>query len=92
MLISSQDELNFVHYVNAFSYIIYRLDASQRPWERVDASEEENIMAKEAYTSLIRVTPKMPQTATINSFLESVTKIAMNEFNYTQYGRGEVSN
>ena len=70
---------------------IYRLDASQRPWERADASQEENVMAKEAYTSLIRVTPKMPQTATINSFLESVTKIAMTEFNYSQYGRGEVS-
>lgn len=47
-------------------------------------------MAKAAFTSLIRVTPKMPQTSAINSFLESVMKIAKSEFNYP-YGREEIS-
>lgn len=47
-------------------------------------------MAKEAYTALIRVTPKMPQTAAINSFLEQVIDIANKEFHYV-YGREEVS-
>lgn len=47
-------------------------------------------MAKEAFTALIRVTPKMPQTSAITSFLESVTEIAQTEFNY-HYGREEVS-
>lgn len=53
-------------------------------------SAEENEIAKEAYTALIRVTPKMPQTSAINSFLESVMKIAHTEFNY-HYGREEVT-
>nr|XP_027196215.1 atrial natriuretic peptide receptor 1-like [Dermatophagoides pteronyssinus] len=66
------------------------LDAAQRPWEREDDTPENNSIAKEAYTALIRVTPKMPQTSTINSFLESVQKIARDEFNIN-YGREEVS-
>lgn len=66
------------------------MDAAQRPWEREDDTPENNSIAKEAYTALIRVTPKMPQTSTINSFLESVQKIARDEFNIN-YGREEVS-
>nr|XP_046916710.1 atrial natriuretic peptide receptor 1-like isoform X3 [Dermatophagoides farinae]XP_046916711.1 atrial natriuretic peptide receptor 1-like isoform X3 [Dermatophagoides farinae] len=66
------------------------LDAAQRPWEREDDTMENNFIAKEAYTALIRVTPKMPQTSTINSFLESVQKIARDEFDIN-YGREEVS-
>ncbi|OTF79485.1 hypothetical protein BLA29_002332, partial [Euroglyphus maynei] len=64
------------------------LDAAQRPWKRDDDTPENNSIAKEAYTALIRVTPKMPQTSTINSFLESVQKIARDEF-VINYGREE---
>ncbi|KAK5637740.1 hypothetical protein RI129_000077 [Pyrocoelia pectoralis] len=49
------------------------LDASQRLWERADDSDRENRIAKEAFTALIRVTPKMPKTTEINSFLEEVS-------------------
>ena len=70
-------------------FVTRRLDASQRPWERENDSPQDNALAKEAYTALIRVTPKMPQTSAINSFLESVMKIANTEFNH-HYGREEV--
>lgn len=67
----------------------HRLDVHQRPWEVPDDSLANNSIAKQAYTALIRVTPKMPQTATINSFLESVQRIARDEFN-SNFGREEV--
>lgn len=71
------------------------LDTSTRPWERYTNCHlsqkclKENEDAKQAYTALIRVTPKMPKTSDINTFLKSVIRIAKDEFNLP-YSKEEV--
>lgn len=65
------------------------MDVHPRPWQRDDDSEQNNTIAREAYTALIRVTPKMPHTADIKSFLDSVQKVAKEEF-FLNYEKDEV--
>ena len=60
-------------------------------WERSEDSYEENQIAREAFKALIRVTPKMPQTSAINSFLNEVKKIAHEELKSPTNVRDESS-
>ncbi|VEL40756.1 unnamed protein product [Protopolystoma xenopodis] len=60
-----------------------------RPWYRMDAPEEENLRAREAYRALMTVTIRKPKSRAYQEFTEEVKRRALHDYGY-DYSREEV--
>ncbi|GBN82114.1 Receptor-type guanylate cyclase gcy-28, partial [Araneus ventricosus] len=63
---------------------------SQKPWLRVNDTDENNDRAKLAYEALLTVTARIPDTEEYKNFSREVKQIAKKEFQF-DYGQEEVN-
>ncbi|XP_071098893.1 atrial natriuretic peptide receptor 1-like [Haliotis cracherodii] len=78
-------------------YVFFNIDLfsskneSQRPWFRVNDTEERNNMAREAYESVMTITLKKPTSPEYHAFSEEVKRRASLLYKNFTYGEEEVN-
>ncbi|XP_046585125.1 atrial natriuretic peptide receptor 1-like isoform X2 [Haliotis rubra] len=86
-------ELNF----DNGEYVFFNIDLfsskneSQRPWFRVNDTEERNNMARQAYESVMTITLKKPTSPEYHAFSEEVKRRASRLYKNFTYGEEEVN-